>query len=69
MEKIRAKHRLDLEQDIITISMRLGNRVYNVDLDKRRDWRYISGVIKRGGVRAEMIVSTSKLPMGQIGME
>lgn len=60
VQKLRAKHCLNPEQEIVTVSVKIGDMVYyNVGLDERRDWKYILGVVERSGARAEVFVSTS----------
>lgn len=55
--EVRRKYRLRQEQEIVGIKVKTGDKMFNVDLDECRDWRYISGVIRKNGGRAEMVVS------------
>lgn len=57
VEMIRRKHHLKPEQDIRAMKVRIGGKIFSVDLDEQRDWKYISGVVVEYGGRAEMVVS------------
>lgn len=55
--EVRRKYRLRQDQEIVGIKVKTGDKMYNVDLDECRDWRYILGVIRKNGGKAEMVVS------------
>lgn len=59
VKMIRKKHRLQPGQKIQSIKVKIGHKVFNIDLAEKRDWRYIAGVVAGGGKTAEMIVSVA----------
>lgn len=59
VDRIREKHRLKPEQEIVGIKVTIQGKVFDVDLQEPRDWRYVSEVIFENGSRAEMLVLTT----------
>lgn len=59
VDRIREKHRLKPEQEIVGIKVTIQGKVFDVDLQEPRDWRYVSGVIFENGSRAEVLVLTT----------
>lgn len=60
VESISKVYGLGQDQEIVSISVRIGTRVCNVDLEESRDWRYISRLVVENGRRAEMIIGVTK---------
>lgn len=56
VDRIRERHRLKSEQEILGIKVTILGKVFDVDLEEPRDWRYISGLIFENGSRAEVLV-------------
>lgn len=56
VDRIRERHRLKSEQQILGIKVTIRDKTFDVDLEEPRDWRYISGVIFENGSRAEVLV-------------
>lgn len=56
VDRIRERHRLESEQQILGIKVTIRDKTFDVDLEEPRDWRYISGVIFENGSRAEVLV-------------
>lgn len=54
VEKICKKDGLE-EHQILGIDVKMGDRLFNVGLDDRRDWVYISKVIMESGLGAELV--------------
>lgn len=54
IEKICMEHGLE-EHQILRIKVKMGDRLFNLGLDDRRDWKHISGIITRNGSRAELV--------------
>lgn len=59
VDRIRERHRLRLEQEIVGIKVTILGKVFDVDLEEPRDWRYISEVIFENGSRAEVLILTT----------
>lgn len=56
VDRIRERHRLKSEQQILGIKVTIRDKTFDVDLEEPRDWIYISGVIFENGSRAEVLV-------------
>lgn len=54
IEKICMEHGLE-EYQILVIKVKMGDRLFNLGLDDRRDWEHISRIIARNGSRAELV--------------
>lgn len=54
---VHRKYGLSPDQEIVGIKVKIGHKIFNVDLKECRDWMYISGVITKNGGKAEMVVS------------
>lgn len=59
VKMIREKHHLQPGQKIQSIKVKIGHKVFNVDLAEKRDWGYIAGVVAGGEKTAGMIVSVA----------
>lgn len=55
--EVRRKCALRSVQEVKGIRVKTGEKVFSVDMQETRDWRYILGVVAENGGRAEMFVS------------
>lgn len=56
IEGVHKRHGMGPDQEVVEITMTVGGRTFNVDLEECRDWKHIVRRIIEGGSRAQVVV-------------
>lgn len=56
VDRIREKHQLKFDQEILGMKVTVQSKIFDVDLEELKDWKYIAQIIVQNGARAEVLV-------------